>query len=149
MISRQADSVTVSGDAVALLYRATLALAVRQHHDGVAPTPLLHELRAELYRAAMSPTRRTVDAASDGRPSWDDQSACDWCDVAEASVLLGLSKRQIQRMARDPGGLEAIQVGRVWMLRRAPLLVLAERRDRDRRTDGVPRIVGSARRATA
>jgi hypothetical protein len=148
VITQRDDSVIVSGEAAALLYRATLALILREHHDGVTPPPLLHQLRRQLYRASLQ--RHALATDSDISPCWDDQSACDWCDTAEASALLGLSRRQIQRMARAPGGLDAIRAGRVWLLRRAPLLVLAtERRDRDRGTDCVPSILGPARRTTA
>jgi excisionase family DNA binding protein len=129
--------VVVSGAAAALLYRATLALILREHRDGLTPSPLLHQLRRELYRAATSPERHEDAHACTSQPCSNHQSACDWCDVAEAAAILRLSRRQVQRMARAPGGLDSIQVGRVWLLRRAPLLALAERRDRDRRTDGV------------
>ena len=126
MITQRHDSVTVSGEAAALLYRATLALILREHRDGVTPPPLLHQLRRQLYRASLQ--RHALATDSDTSPCWDDQSACDWCDTAEASALLGLSRRQIQRMARAPAGLDAIQTGRIWLLRWAPLLVLAEQR---------------------
>ena len=51
-------AVIVTGDALPTLYRAVLALAARHHRDGVAPPPLLQQLRAALFRAATSPPRR-------------------------------------------------------------------------------------------
>ena len=131
MITQRDDSVIVSGEAAALLYRATLALILRQHGDGVTPPPLLHELRAALFRATtMSPTRRNNAADHLVPPQSTCQDSSDWCSVGEASALLGISRRQVQRMATDRsrGGLEAIRVGRTWALRKAPVLALAERR---------------------
>jgi hypothetical protein len=130
-----------------MVYRCVL-LGIRARRADGLPFNDLQELARALYRAHdMSLKRHEVDTDSDTSPCWDDQSACDWCDTAEASALLGCSRRQIQRMARATGP-DAIQVGRIWMLRRAPLLVLAtERRARDRRTDGVSIELAAARHA--
>jgi hypothetical protein len=127
--------IVVSGAAVPLLYRAVLALAIRHRRDGVASPALLHELRTVLYRATtMSPPRHKVSHVYESSSCCGCQGECDWLSVGEVSSLLGVSRRQVQRMAAESsrrGGLDAI-VGRTWALRRAPALALAERRDRDR-----------------
>ena len=131
-------AVIVSGDAAALLYRATLALILREHRDGVAPSPLLHQLRRELYRATtMSPPRHRDDSRPPTESCCNGQDPSDLLSVADAAGLLRLSKRQVQRLAASPGGLDGVRVGRTWMLAKAPVLALAERRQRDR-PDGLP-----------
>jgi len=130
-ITQTGDSITIRGAALPLMYRATLALAVRHNRDGITPPPLLHQLRAVLFRATtMSPPRHKDAGRTTGGPCCNGQGVSDWCSVGEASALLGISRRQVQRMATDRsrGGLEAIRVGRTWALRKAPVLVLAERR---------------------
>ena len=52
--------VLVQGEALPLLYRATLALAARHHRDGLSSPPMLHTLRAELFRATMSSPRHQL-----------------------------------------------------------------------------------------
>jgi excisionase family DNA binding protein len=130
-ITQDGDTVLIRGAALPMAYRATLALILREHRDGVTPSPLLHQLRRELYRATtMSPPRHKDAGHTTGGPCCNGQGASDWCSVGEASALLGISRRQVQRMATDRsgGGLEAIRVGRTWALRKAPVLALAERR---------------------
>ena len=68
---RQRDgTVLVQGDALPLLYRATLALAARHRRDGVASPPLLHQTRTALYRAVMSA------AATRSRPADTAEPCC-------------------------------------------------------------------------
>ena len=55
--------VVISGEALSVLYRAVLSLAIRHRRDGVASPPLLHQARAALYRA-MSPQRHKVRATT-------------------------------------------------------------------------------------
>ena len=148
-ITQTGDSVTIRGAALPLLYRATLALAVRHNRDGITPPPLLHQLRAVLFRATtMSPPRHLLDETPPPGPRSNSQGVSDWLSVGEASALLGISRRQVQRMATDRsrGGLEAIRVGRTWALRKAPVLALAERRRNDKPPNGIP--VELARRPT-
>jgi hypothetical protein len=130
VIEQAGDSVTIVGAPIlAATYRSVL-LGIRQRRrDGLPFSDLQHLARA-LDRAHTSLERHNLDAGTETSACWDDQSACDWCDVAEAALLLGLSRRQVHRMARDPGGLDAIQVGGIWMLRRAPLLGRAKERAR-------------------
>jgi excisionase family DNA binding protein len=128
-ITQDGDSVTIRGAALPLLYRAVLALAARHNRDGIIPPPLLHDIRTLLYRAVMSPTRHKD--ASDvvrGACCEHQQSRDDWCTTGEAAFLLGISRRSVQRMVKDPGGPEAIRVGRTYLLRLAPLLVQNERK---------------------
>src|SRR5262245_41647639 len=122
-------AVVVQGDALPLLYRALLALAVRHRRDGITSPPLLHELRTALYRATMSPPRREACNALRSSACCGCQGANDWCTTGEAADLLRVSRRQVQRMAAEPrGGLEAIRIGGTWALRRSTVLALAQRR---------------------
>ena len=59
-ITQHDGVVTVQGEALPMMYRAVIALAVHHHRDGVASPPLLHTLRAELYRALMSVPRHEL-----------------------------------------------------------------------------------------
>jgi excisionase family DNA binding protein len=127
-VEQRDGAVIVSGQAAALLYRATLALILREHRDGLASPPLLHQLRRELYRAAMSPQRQEVASTLVTSPCWEDQQARDWCNSDEAAKILRLSRRQVQRLAASPGGLGAVRVGQAWMFHRARLLVQASER---------------------
>ena len=130
-IMQDGGAVLIRGAALPMAYRAVLALAARHNRDGINTPPLLHELRAALFRAiTMWPTRHKDAGHTIGGPCCNGQGASDWCSVGEASALLGISRRQVQRMATDRsrGGLEAIRVGRTWALRKAPVLALAEQR---------------------
>ena len=134
-VQQDGATVTIRGDALALLYRGLIALAARHRRDGVTSPPLLHELRTVLFRATtMSPTRHKDAGHTLGGPCCNGQDPSDLVTVAEAAELLRLSKRQVQRLAAHSGGLGGVRVGRIWMLAKAPVLALAEeRRDRDRR----------------
>ena len=137
--------VVVQGDALGLLYRAIHALAIWHHHDGIAPPPLLHHLRAALYRAATSPQRHEVASAVATSACSNRQGGNDLVSTGEAAALLTRSRRQVQRLAADPrGGLGAIRVGNTWLLSRSAVLARAMERDRDRRTDGVSRPLATA-----
>ena len=57
-ITQIGASVVISGPALPLLYRATLALIARRHRDGLAASSLLQQARTTLYRACMSAQRR-------------------------------------------------------------------------------------------
>jgi excisionase family DNA binding protein len=125
----QDGGVVVQGDALPLLYRAVLALAARHNRDGITPSPLLHELRAALFRATtMSPTRHQLANALASSSCCGGQDPSDLISVAEAAELQRLSKRQVQRLAANPGGLDGVRIGRTWMLAKAPVLTLAEQR---------------------
>ena len=132
VITQHSATVTISGaPLLAATYRAVL-LGIRARRADGLPFGDLQELARALYRAHTSPERHNLDAGIETPPSCDhQQSRDDWCTTGEAASLLGLSRRSVQRMARDPGGLDVIRVGRTYMFRSAPLLVLAaERRAR-------------------
>jgi excisionase family DNA binding protein len=139
VITQRDDSVTVSGaPMLAAAYHCVL-LGIRTRRTDGLPCGDLQQLARALYRAHTSLQRQEVAPDSDTLARWGhQQSRDDWCTTDEAAKLLGLSRRSVQRMARAPGGLDAIRVGRSYLLRSAPLLVLAERRARDRRADGLP-----------
>ena len=81
-----------------------------------------------MYRAyEMSPTRHEIDTAADDQPCSKSQDD-DLISVGEAAVLLGLSRRSVQRLAADPGGLSAVRIGHTWALRRSVVLALAQQR---------------------
>jgi hypothetical protein len=128
-ITQDGGVVIVRGEALRVLYRATLALAARHHRDGLASPALLHALRAELYRASMSRSRRKLATAVDTPACCTCQDGDDWIGVAAASALLSVSRRQVQRLAEhDAGLLGARRIGSIWALRRSAVLALAERR---------------------
>jgi len=126
---RDDGTVLVSGAAVALLYRAVLALAIRHPLDGVSSPALLHTLRAMLYRAATSRPRHELATAVGA-------SACCTCQHGEligsaaAAGLLAMSRRQTQRLAATDDGslLGAVRCGSVWLYQRNAVLTLAAQR---------------------
>ena len=82
-------SITITGEALPMLYRAVIALAARHHRDGLSSPPLLHTLRKELFRATtMSPPRHKDAGHTIGSTQSNGQGACDWLSVGEAAALL-------------------------------------------------------------
>jgi hypothetical protein len=140
-VQQLGGTVTIQGaPLLAAAYRAVL-LGIRQRrHDGL-PSSDLQQLARALYRAhteAASQTRHEVAPGGNDPPRLNGQDPSDLISVADAAGLLRLSKRQVQRLAASPGGLDGVRVGRTWALAKAPVLALAERRARDRRPDGLP-----------
>jgi excisionase family DNA binding protein len=119
---------------LAAAYRAVL-LGIRTRRADGLPSSDLQQLARALRRAHESHERHDLASGGDDQPRLDGQDSRDeWCSTGEAAALLQLSRRSVQRMARDPGGLDAIRVGRTYLRRLAPVLALAaERRDCDRR----------------
>jgi Helix-turn-helix domain len=110
---------------VPMLYRATLALAVHHHRDGLSSPAMLHTLRAELYRATMSQQRHQL---AETLPAGSSRTCHDsaYVDSAAAAELLGLSRRSAQRLAAN--GLDAVRCGSIWLFDRGAVMALAERR---------------------
>jgi hypothetical protein len=123
--SRGDGAVLITGEAVGMLYRATLALAARHHRDGLASPPMLHTLRAELFRATMSPQRHKDARPPTPAPHCTCHDSA-YVDSAAAAELLQLSRRSAQRLAAK--GLDAVRCGSIWLSRRAAVMALAERR---------------------
>ena len=129
MIEQRGDAVTLSGaPTLAAAYRATL-LGIRARRADGLPFSDLQALAGALRRAHDA-SRERHEFVPDGNdpPRWNGQGPSDLISVAEAAGLLRLSKRQVQRLAASPGGLDGVRVGRAWMLVRAPVLALAEER---------------------
>ena len=130
-VQQIAAGVLIQGEALPLMYRAAIALIARQHRDGLAASTLLHEARTAFYRAtSVSQARHQV---GDHAPA---ESCCtcqdgDLIDTGAAANLLGLSRRQVQRLAADPwGGVGGVRVGGTWALDRGAVLALATARER-------------------
>ena len=93
-------------------------------HDGVSPAHL-HPLAALLRRAYMSAVGHEdavyvlAEEHSIGRDN-------DWLRVAEAAAEIGLSERQVRRLAREGLGTRK---GREWRLPRSKVLALKQERD--------------------
>jgi excisionase family DNA binding protein len=143
LITQDGDTVTIRGaPELAAVYRCVLLGIQRRRADGL-PTADLQALARALYRAHLetSRPRRSLAETLPTTPCCDGQGVCDWLSVGEASALLGISRRQVQRMAAESsrrGGLDTIRVGRTWALKKAPVLAQAERRRNDKRPNGVP-----------
>ncbi len=82
------DCVTIQGEALVLCYRACLALVMRQHRDGVASPPLLHDLRAVLYRAVMSAPGHEIDTGAATLSCCGCRDGADPISVADAAKIL-------------------------------------------------------------
>jgi excisionase family DNA binding protein len=138
-IVRAGGSVTISGAALlAQTYRAVLDGIARRRRDGYPTHDLLELARALRAAHAVSLERRKVATPGASSTGSNGQDLSDRLSVAEAANILRLSKRQVQRLAKSPGGLSGVRAGRIWSLDRAPVLALAERRARRDRTDGLP-----------
>ena len=119
----------IRGEALPLLYRATLALAARHRRDGVSSPPLLHDARTALFRATTSPPRHELATAVDTSACCKCQNGDDWINVAAAARLLSVSRRTVQRLAEhDADLLGARRIGSVWALKRSAVLALADER---------------------
>lgn len=126
ILARYDGTVIVSGEGLVLMYR--VALAARHHRDGVASPPLLHTLRATLYRAATSRPRHQDDSRPPTTSCCTCQDGADPIGVAEAAAILSLSPRQVQRLAASVG-LSGIRLGHAWALDRGAVLALARRKE--------------------
>ncbi len=127
MIEQRGDSVTITGrQLLGEVYRATLNHISRRRSSG-ASSDDLRQLAKLLYRAYMSPQRHEIDTAADTPASSKSQDD-DLISVGEAALILVLSRRSVQRMAADPGGLSAVRIGHTWALRRSVVLALAQQR---------------------
>ena len=137
---------------LAAAYRAVLAGIARRRLDGSSSHDLQPLARA-LGRAHIDATsleRHELVTAVTTQPCCECQGASAWLSVGDAAALLRLSRRQVQRMAADQrGGLDAIRIGRTWLLNRATALALAERRERDRTGRQLSGVLDPARPATA
>ncbi len=150
MIIQRGDSVVIQGkQLLGETYRSVLDHIARRRTNGT-PSDDLRQLAKALFRAYnMSPQRHEIDSGADDRPSSSNQqSRDDWITTGEAALLLGMSRRSVQRLARAPGGLEAIRVGRTYAIRSAPLLALQRKKASHgcttaARPDGLPPPVGT------
>ena len=125
-IQLRADgTVLITGEAVRMLYKAALALNRHHHRDGLASPPLLHTLRAELFRATMSPQRHQLAETLPAGSSCTCHDSA-YVDSAAAAQLLGLSRRSAQRLAAN--GLDAVRCGSIWLYRRDAVMALAQQR---------------------
>ena len=130
-IVQRDGAVIIRGDALPLLYRAVHALTIRHRRDGVSSPPLLHTLRAELFRAVTSRPRHRLAETTPTKSCCTCQDGDDGDDLigtAEAATLLSVSPRQVARLASRDVGLGGIRLRHAWVLRRAPVLALVARR---------------------
>jgi excisionase family DNA binding protein len=141
-IVQDGATVTITGAALlAAVYRCVLDGIARRRRDGY-PTHALQQLARALRRAhdeVTSYQRHEVSHAGETSACCDGQEPRDWCTTGEAALLLGLSRRQAQRLAAETG-LDGVRVGRTWMLRLAPVLTLADERKarNDQPPNGIP-----------
>jgi hypothetical protein len=96
-----------------VLYRGILALAARRHRDGVSKADLIPLARR--LRAAMSAPRHESRSCVLAEACCDRQDG-EPIDVAEAARILGLSPRQVQRLAAQ--GLGKLLGRLIWALDR-------------------------------
>lgn len=100
--------VLVEAEHIAVL-RYAVATAVREKRRvGMAPSPALvelHQAAEHAYRQAMSLTRH------DDTPPAPVEQPSTWIDTDQAARILGVTRRQAQRLART---LDARRVGQAW-----------------------------------
>ena len=114
---------------LAAAYQATLAGIRRRRADGL-PAGDLQQLARTLRRAhhaAMSGARHKDAGHTTGGPCSHCQHG-DPVGVGEAALLLGVSRRQTQRLAAGNSDLGGVRVGKTWVLDRGAVLALAAKR---------------------
>ena len=114
---------------VDLNWLVTLGIQVARQRDGMTPRPRLLELQrivaaaAQDVRAAAS-GRADVRAAPDS-PELPQDDPDAWIGTREAAITLGLSQRQVRRIATSLG---TVQHGRVHLFRRLAVEAYAAHR---------------------
>lgn len=98
-------------------------------------------LRAHNLRSAPIPIRdlhSRLSNALNGQPS--DEDSVDWLTTAEVAELLGITRRQAQRLIQACG---AVRVGHAWIAPKSGVLRFAENYEKGARQPYGPRRVAS------
>lgn len=114
-------------DALRDLYFCLHAGAQKLRRDGLS-AGRFERLKSTIYRALMSRPRHEVAYCVAVETESNGQDASDLLTVAEAAEVLALSRRQVQRLASELGG---VRIGHGLAFRRAPVLALKQTRERE------------------
>ena len=125
--------VLIRGQALQLTYKAFFLCDCVDIAMASPPSPLLVEALRVVYRACKelqrSDLRHRSDRSPPPDPSCEGQNG-DLIGAGEAAFLLGVSRRQVLRIAVNPrGGLDGVRIGRTWAFDRAAVLALKATRD--------------------
>lgn len=138
-IQQLGSAVLLQGADVLRLVNFCLRAGVQKlHRDGLSPARV-EELKQVVRRALMAASGHedAVYVLAEAHSPCQDElfnalNNVEWWSVAEAADELGISRRQIRRIAEEGLG---IRKGRAWMLPKARVLALKAEREREARND--------------
>lgn len=124
---RIGDTVLIQGQAALNdLASCVIARMQRDRLNGASPARYA-QLLASIH-AAMSDSGQQLAETAPAQTDSESQHESDWMTTAQAAHALGITERQMRRLARTLDGAQ--RVGNTWVLKREPLLALAEERKR-------------------
>jgi hypothetical protein len=129
-IQQLGSAILIQGDeGLTQLARCVLAQIREVQRNGYSAEPYAQLLRT-IHTARMSQPRhehancQLVDAHSNSH------GVDDWISVAAAAEVLGVTRRQVQRLAPGLSPGQARRIGNVWALRSGAVMALSEERKR-------------------
>ncbi len=128
-VQQLGDAVLIQGDALRALYIA-LHRAIRATSAAGHSPARLQAIQQQIHRALttqMSDHGHPVAKSFDAQSESNCQGAAELMSVAEAAAELGVSERQMRRLAHDLGQ----RVGASWAFNRIAVLALARAREKD------------------
>ncbi|MGE2835460.1 hypothetical protein [Mycobacterium sp. SMC-4] len=124
------DTVTVRGrNALDDLARCVLARIQKDRLNGASPARYARLLAA--IHTAMSSSGQQLAESADPQTHSNQQGEDNWMSTTEAAATLGITCRQMRRLAPSIDGAQ--RIGNTWALRQAAVLALAEERHRKAR----------------
>jgi Helix-turn-helix domain len=126
--------VLLQGQALADMYFLASAGIREAHHNGY-PVDRFKGIQRAIQDAGMSRSRHGDVADEAEEQDCDGQDDDEWIDVTAAADLLGLSRRQVQRLAKERG--LGKRRGSSWTFSRSLVLAHKQFREEERHVDAV------------
>jgi hypothetical protein len=124
-VQRLGTAVLIQGSALRDLYVCLHSGIAVMSRNGHSPA-LMHSAKQQVSRALMAARGHPVAETVAAKPISNCQGVADWISVAEAAIELGVSERQMRRLARSCQLGE--RIGATWTLDRGAVLALAAER---------------------
>lgn len=129
-VRRIGDTVLIQGQAALNdLASCVIARIQRDRLNGASPARYAHLLAS--IHAAMSDNGQLFAETTLPQQQSTQEHETDWMTTAQAAQTLDITERQMRRLARTLDG--AHRAGNTWVLKREPVLALAEERKRKAR----------------
>jgi len=138
-VQQHGGAITVQGEVGLQLLAHCIRSAIREASARGVSTRALRRFHATVIAAlsatsgtAKSGTGHEVANSVTAATESNRRGASDWFDVAETAAVLGVGRRQAQRIAQKLHGSGAARrIGTAWALRQAPVRALALERQRE------------------